>query len=141
MKSIVLKITWQSCSKCGVPFGLSKRFDEQRQKDHQWYHCPNGHQLRYAPAENDDAGPELPENQKLRRKLLTARHHIDQLEAKVADLEMRPLLPASSGQVACDDQPQQQMTQCRCPICGKTYNSSGWLARHFKKVHGGVKRK
>ena len=33
----------QECINCGVTFGLTEDYIEQRKKDHEFFKCPNGH--------------------------------------------------------------------------------------------------
>ena len=39
----VLTIEAQTCSECGVVFGMTSIFKESRKNDHRAWYCPNGH--------------------------------------------------------------------------------------------------
>lgn len=44
--TVILEI--HECINCGVPFGLTPEYRQERQKDHKSFRCPNGHTLCYS---------------------------------------------------------------------------------------------
>lgn len=82
-----------ACKQCGIVFTMQKTLHDVRFHDQQNFFCPNGHALNYMPSSGKSAVAlqgELREMtdraEFLRRENISLQAKLDQLEAKMADL-------------------------------------------------------
>jgi predicted RNA-binding Zn-ribbon protein involved in translation (DUF1610 family) len=67
---------WE-CPTCGVVYGVTEAFCEQKRNSHQSYYCPNGHSLSWKDSDADI----------LRRKLASAQQDVEWYKARQAEAE------------------------------------------------------
>ncbi len=106
------------CCKCGVAFGLTEEYEENRRQDHVWFWCPNGHQQHYSHESREE---------KLKRQL---EQTSSQLARTQSSLETsRRSKAAIKGQLT---KTKRRVANGVCPCCNRTFAD---LARHMHGQH------
>jgi hypothetical protein len=140
-----LRMTAVDCFKCGIPFFVPERWDEQRSEDGREFFCPNGCRQAYVvpdPRLHDASRPQ-DEDVEQRRALVLRIHEQEQQEARDAERgasSSRPMLtaPATAIEQAVvklqlanfNRDPKDRL---KCPECGKRYR---YLPCFRKHLHG-----
>lgn len=142
---INVEITHVACPTCGLSYALSENYHRSRSKDGRETYCPNGHKWWYI-VESEKTREELIEdNKELQQRAFQAEHRIEQLEAKVRDLQadvVKPsaLEPESTAEMQMQDLMEHLGDDERrpylCTGCGRQYRSEQWLRRHITEKHG-----
>lgn len=106
----------EECCNCGVLFGMTQEFHDQRYKDGESrnFYCPNGHSQCYA--KKSDARLRKDAEKKAEEARLALQAERDQREA--AERELERLNKRTAGGA--------------CPHCNRTFVQ---LARHIKTKH------
>lgn len=90
------------CNQCIIKFAISKEAEQAWRKSGQWFHCPNGHQMRWTKPD-----PEVEQLRKevadLKDKLSLANKTIDEQKAhiKTLSLEVAIWKPEGAGDGEC----------------------------------------
>ncbi len=106
------------CGKCGVMFGMTPQFIQERREDHRTWYCPNGHHRHY-PAKNTE--------ERLRAQLRSAENT---LAYRTDQLDMsRRSAAAIKGHAT---RLRRKIERGECPECGQVFKR---LATHMKAKH------
>jgi NMD protein affecting ribosome stability and mRNA decay len=105
------------CGACGIVFWAPEFFMDQREKDGNVWHCPNGHRRVYRETTAD----------KLRKELEVERQHSAMERQLRIDTESR-LKKAQREQKRIKTRIQAGV----CPDCNRTFQN---LARHMECKH------
>lgn len=126
---LVVPMVTVTCYKCGLPFCVPKRWDDERRSDHANFYCPNGHAQCYTgktalERECDD----------LRTKLARETHRAEQ-----ADEARRRAVRAAEHTERRRRAAKGQLTKLTkrvaagvCPCCTRTFTN---LAEHMRRQH------
>lgn len=95
------------CGKCGILFGMTIDFIENRKEDHATFYCPNGHARGFLGESKSE---------KLQRELNTARQQIARVEDEARETKRI----------------QKRIHAGLCPCCNRTFQN---LARHMATKH------
>lgn len=121
---LTLAIVPVPCGECGVVFGMTEDYQEQRKKDGKSWYCPNGHSRVYRETEADRLRKQLARAEQERdRARANATHYRDQ-----ADAEERAHR-ATKGQVT---KLRKRIANGVCPCCKRTFAN---LGRHIAGQH------
>jgi hypothetical protein len=106
------------CADCTMTFGVPRRFEEDRRKDHKTFFCPNGHTNVFSGES---------ENEKMRRERDIARQQVARAEEDAA----------RARRAAINAQKETKRLKKRaaagtCPCCQRTVLQ---MARHMKTKH------
>ena len=113
------------CGECGVPFGMSDAFIEERRKDHRTWYCPNGHPRHY---------PGKTRAEELAEKLETEKRNAEFWRASAKRHEattqlVRRQRDAYKGHTT---RLKKRVAAGRCPCCSTTFED---LAAHMAAEH------
>jgi hypothetical protein len=112
---------WQSCVTCGVWFGFTLEFENQRRLDTGWFYCPNGHPLHYAEGREEKVRREMQAKVDAANK----RAEWEQAQARMAREEADRHKRALARQT-------KRVNAGVCPHCNRTFKQ---LAAHMKCKH------
>lgn len=114
----IVELVTEECNDCGVMFGIPIYLRNQRIEDHQWFYCPNGHQLHYTGQT---------EAQKLQRQLTAERDRTNYWRDE-HQREKRSH-SATKGQLT---KARRRIGRGVCPCCNRSFPA---LAEHMKTEH------
>lgn len=103
------------CANCGVVFGITSRFMENRRKDHQGFFCPLGHGNTYLQKTSEEIAFD---------NLTRERAMHDQTKSSLLEKE-KSLIKIT-----------ERIKNGVCPCCNRTFLN---LQRHMKNKHPHVK--
>lgn len=109
----------ENCCTCGIIFGMTTYYQQERRTKGEYFYCPNGHPQKYTYA----IVPEL------ERKLAQERSRHDQTRAALRDKEAA--LKAESERL---ERLNKRVKNGVCPCCKRTFQN---LSRHMKTKHAG----
>lgn len=121
----IITIVKHTCGKCGVVFGLSSDFKNQRLKDHEAFYCPNGHPRAFtSPSEAD----------RLRDDLARERHWREQADARNSDLrrEVERERRRTNGYKGAMKRVSNRVAKGVCPCCSTKFKD---LKTHMQTEH------
>jgi hypothetical protein len=112
------------CAACGVPFAITKRFNDGRRESKEQFYCPNGHTLSYKESPAD----------LLRRDRDRLAQSIAEKDDEIArERAMRQDAIRSNtalrGRVT---KLSKRAAHGTCPCCNRTFQQ---LARHMAQKH------
>lgn len=113
------------CAGCGMPFGITTRFQKDRRNDHQTFYCPSGHPNVYRGKTDAD---------KLRDELETMKNRLQWATDRAQGEERRHeatkrQLAARKGQVT---KLKKRASAGICPCCNRHFTA---LERHMATKH------
>lgn len=113
------------CYKCGMPFGMTRDYNDQKRRDRTSFHCPNGHAQVYAGKT---------EEQKLREQLADKQGTIDWYANRNTELhdKITNLKYTNRALKAAKTKIMNRVKNGVCPCCNRTFKD---LQSHFKSVH------
>ncbi len=125
--AMTAKILVSRCVNCGVQYGVTADFDEERREDKRSFYCPNGHPMSYTENEAD----------RLRRERDNLKQQMGRVESERDQAWRAVEKEAEKRRVA---EKELKRTQRRvhagvCPCCNRTVSQ---LARHMKSKHPDV---
>ena len=106
------------CADCGLVFGITERFEQNRRRRHDTFYCPLGHPNHY---------PQKTEEEKQRERAGRLAAQLDQERAHAADLQR-----SLSAQKAATTRAKRRHAAGVCPCCNRTFQQ---LARHLQTKH------
>ena len=119
------KIVSEVCPRCGVVFGVTERFQEERYKDKKSFYCPNGHSQYY---------PQETEEDRLRLKLHESYEEQQRLIHEVEETEEQRRQAQRSAAAYKGHYAKQKKRVSRgvCPCCNRYFKQ---LHRHIRNQH------
>jgi hypothetical protein len=106
------------CVSCGMMFAVPEVWERKRRRSHDWFYCPNGHNLHF-PQESD-----VEKQQRLREQAERV------LARREQDLEHeRRSHAATKGQLT---KTRKRVAGGVCPCCNRSFVN---LARHMQGQH------
>lgn len=105
-------------SSCGITFAVPQTWATERQRDHTWWYCPNGHRQHW-PQESDLERA----RRQARRAEVRATHYQDQAQA--AERSARAYKGVAT-------RVKRRVANGVCPCCRRTFAD---LARHMAGQH------
>ena len=125
--SVAHDVIISRCVNCGIEYGVTVDFDEDRRKDKRSFFCPNGHSMSYGENEED----------RLRRE----RDRLKQDNARLEDMRIQAYR-ALEAEAAQRKKAQAEMKRVQrraaagvCPCCNRSFVA---LSRHMKTKHPDV---
>jgi hypothetical protein len=116
------------CANCGVPYAVTKDFEQRRRSDKKSFYCPNGHTQWFGGETDADRAQRLAgqldqertRNQQLRDEAEARRRQLDYQKRarKAVSTRLRGL--------------KQRVGNGVCPCCNRTFSQ---LARHMAAEH------
>jgi hypothetical protein len=106
------------CANCTMTFGVPKRFEEDRRKDHKGFFCPAGHN-NFFSGESDE--------EKLRRERDIARQQVARAEEEAARARRKAINAERETKRL-----KKRAAAGTCPCCQRTVIQ---MARHMKTKH------
>ena len=113
-----ITLVQEICPNCGVTFGMPSDYQQQRQKDHGTFYCPNGHS-QYYPADN--------EVERLKKRLASQRETTQYYRQRMENVEGS--LRTTKGQVT---KLKKRIANGVCPCCHRHFAN---LERHMQGQH------
>lgn len=132
----ILNFTVVTCPKstCGVTFGVTRRYEEQRRDDHKSFHCPNGHTLSYS-------GPSPAEKRarELASKLERAEAELEEaLDARwLADERAKSEARRRAALKGVVTKQRKRMAAGICPVPGCKRSGFNDVSGHIASKHPG----
>ena len=115
------------CASCGVQYGVTAEFDEDRRNDGKAFYCPNGHTLSYGETEVDRIRRE-------RDRLKQSLAEIDQSRAAAWNRAKEETAKREKVEKELKRQ-QRRVNAGVCPCCNRSFVA---LARHMQVKHPDV---
>lgn len=113
-----VKIITEECCQCGVIFGMTDYFKNERVRDHKQFYCPNGHSQGYVGETEAEKNARLLREEQARHQRTLQRENEERAAKEKAE---RKLTRVGRGV---------------CPDCNRTFQN---LARHMTCKHGAKK--
>src|SRR5689334_1977262 len=113
-QTITLKLI--ECANCGMPFGITETFREQRMEDHRGFMCPNGHSNVYNGKSEAEKLKEQLERSAAREKSLSSVIDRQRETIKGRDHIIR-------GQKAAKTRLKNRIAAGVCPCCNRTFQN------------------
>jgi len=110
-------LTTITCCNCGVEFGMTVYFEQQRREDKRTFHCPNGHPQSYTESRADKLERQLQQEKYARERAETERDLARKREAKASKRLTRI---------------EQRIAKGICPCCDRRFEN---LAQHVAEMH------
>lgn len=122
------KLVAITCGECHIPFGIPEGMYDKVRRDGSWFHCPNGHSIRYAETENQRLRRELDNATATKRRLQEQRDKLlDDVEHEKARVNgYKGALAKSKKRAAAG--------VCPVPGCKRSFAN---VARHVERQHPG----
>lgn len=121
-------LTVMTCPCCGITYAIPARLQESAQargnREIVWF-CPNGHELGYSQASEQNQAEQRAEREANRAARLQAQ--LDQTEAALRGQKSRATRFKNDR-----DRERRRTAAGVCPCCGRTFQQ---LARHMKGQH------
>jgi uncharacterized C2H2 Zn-finger protein len=119
------RIHLTTCCTCGVLFGYGEEYMRERERDHGWFYCPNGHAQHYSGDNTEE---------QLRKDLAAARRreqaaHADRERQREARLTAERQRAAAKGQLT---KTKNRIAKGVCPCCNRTFQN---LGKHMAGQH------
>lgn len=111
------------CGACGVPFGMTETFYNDRLNDHKAWYCPNGHSRVYSGQSDADKALKRAETAEQRLKWALAREEAQRRERAAAERSAA----AYRGHLT---RLRNRISNGVCPVQG--------CRRHFSNVHAHI---
>jgi len=108
----------QTCIVCGIQFAVPPDFDQNLQKNHKIFYCPNGHGMCY---------PTETEEERLRKALLAEQKQRREYQSKVTELNLQ--LNGALDQLS---KVKKRINAGVCPHCHRHFAN---LERHIQSKH------
>lgn len=140
MAYVQVDLVHVACPTCGLSYGLTEHHHKYRSDDGREMYCPNGHKWWYIVKGEKTRDGLIEENKELTQRAFQAEHRIEQLEAKVRDLQGgAKTIAVKTDAVEVKDYMEVLENETHrpylCTGCGKQYTSAQWLIRHITKQH------
>lgn len=119
-------LTALECGECHIPFAIPSSMQRDRAQDGRWFHCPNGHRIRYLKDENARLRQE---QERLRQRLASTEEDVRAARAD-AELERRRAA-AHKGHVT---RLKKRVGKGKCPCCSEEFPN---IAEHMANEHPG----
>jgi len=97
----------QTCSSCGIQFGLPVHWNNKRREDHATWYCPNGHSQWY-PSETDL------EKERRKSQMLADQVRMEREQREKAERQLK------------------RIEKGVCPKCNRCFKN---VERHMKSKH------
>jgi hypothetical protein len=125
MQEVTLTLVSVTCKSCGCVFGLSEDMHQKFRKTHNWFYCPNGHQI-YFPQKSDE--------EKLQEQLKDARarasHQQERAEHFREEWDRADRRRAAiKGHYT---RMKNRIAEGQCPCCKQTFNN---VRKHMQHKH------
>jgi DNA-binding XRE family transcriptional regulator len=115
-----IEFVTEHCCECGIPFAMTRDFNNRRRNDHKTFFCPAGHSQYYSGKT---------EAQKLRDQLERERQMREAADARASNLQHQ------RNQVAkAHRKMRARVMNGVCPCCNRTFQN---LMRHMQTKHAG----
>lgn len=123
--TMYVTLTTLECANCGVPFGISKDYEQRRREDHREFKCPSGH-VNYFPQETDA--------ERLRKQVAQLQTTVEHKDAALAtQRERNAALERSRAALrGVHTRTCNRVKHGVCPCCNRTFTD---LARHMETKH------
>jgi hypothetical protein len=120
MSSFAVTVTIHTlqCAACAMTFGVPRRFEEDRRKDHKQFYCPAGHINVF----HDES-----EEEKMRRERDIARQQVARAEEEAARARRKAVNAERETKRL-----KKRAAAGTCPCCQRTVIQ---MARHMKTKH------
>lgn len=109
-----IELFTETCCSCGVLYGITTQFKNERVKDHNWFYCPNGHYQRYSHESKAEENARLLREEQARHQRTLERANAEREAKEKAE---RKLKRVSNGV---------------CPDCNRSFLN---LAKHMACAH------
>lgn len=122
---VTISLSPITCYKCGVTFGMDRHTVAQRERDHNSFWCPNGHEQAFLGKS---------EAERLRDQLAREKHWREQAEARARENReeaerITRRLNATRGVVT---RHKKKIAAGRCPCCSHSFKD---LRKHMETQH------
>lgn len=115
------------CARCGVSFGITKRYDDERREARATFYCPNGHTLSFSGKSETEKLREQLDAEKTRAEFWRNERDRNAQRADAADRRAA----AARGQVT---KLKNRAAAGVCPCCNRSFVQ---LERHMSTKHPG----
>lgn len=122
---VTVKLNAETCINCGVVFGITEELERQRQEDHNWFYCPNGHAQRYTAKTEAERLRDLLREEERRTAHWVGR--VDQLRAENAE-QAKAIKRQECERKAAERRAHAGV----CVWCHRTFVQ---MARHMQSKH------
>ncbi len=118
----------ETCCNCGVSFGMTRAFEQERRRTKRDFYCPNGHSLFYDGESDKDRAQRL-------------AGQLDQEKTRSANLrdENKRLGKSLDYQIRARKSVSTRLKKVKtrvahgvCPCCNRTFQQ---LSRHMESKH------
>lgn len=113
-----ITLNLQECPNCGVVYGLSEDYENQRRQDHKRFFCPNGHSLSYKQESREE---------RLKRQLEATTRQLSRTQSRLGVTKRQKA--AAKGQLT---KAKRRIANGVCPCCNRTFSD---LAAHMHCKH------
>jgi len=131
-----MKFVEEICIDCAIRYWVPVEFQDQRLRDHNIFHCPNGHEQLYTdPSSGLDREERYLENKCLKKRVMQMRHELDQKDAALSEnrQELDEFTAAKTNGMV--KHRPRNARPWQCSVCGKSYKSESYARRHAKREH------
>lgn len=111
----------EECCVCGIPFGMTQDYKDERVADKKTFYCPNGHDQCYLGKSKDAQIAELKTKVAAAQSQVEGERHARQLAEKRAERQ-------KSERLRIERRTQNGV----CPYCNHTFVN---MARHMHTKH------
>ncbi len=120
-----LTLTTIECANCGVPFGVTKDYEDRRRADHKGFFCPSGHSNVF----NHET-----EAERLKREVAQLQTNLEHKEARISSQreQMAALERSRSALRGVHTRTCNRVKNGVCPCCNRTFAN---LAAHMETKH------
>lgn len=125
LASLGLSMECQTCASCGIIFAFSKEMTDMRRRDHQWFFCPNGHQMAYQ-------GPSDIERAQAATKRAQQLLEMERGEKDRARLALASAEALLKSEKAATKRLKNRISKGVCPCCNRSFEN---LRRHMDSKH------
>jgi len=121
MIPVTLDFFIETCCTCGIPFGVSKDFNEECRRMGKSFFCPNGHTQSYGKSAADIVREEKAVLERRLQAELNEARHLQLVAEKERDSAIR-----KSRKI------ERRIAKGVCPCCNRTFED---IARHMATKH------
>lgn len=104
----------EECFRCGVIFGITEQFKDERVKDHKGFYCPNGHIQSYMGESEAEKNARLLREEQARHARTLQRENEERAERERLERKLK------------------RVGRGVCPECNRSFVN---LARHMNCKH------
>jgi hypothetical protein len=126
--SVAFDLETETCWRCGIAFGMPRRYKDHLLQYGETFWCPKGCQLRYGTPEVDKLKKKLADQKAAYEKRLQWADQRETAAKRRADSAERSKA-ATKGHLT---RHKKRTAAGVCPVCSRSFNQ---LRRHMKSKH------